>query len=46
MRSHVIDPLPSDLSGEHWSKPVPPETHRLVANVDPAFGQQVLDVPK
>jgi len=31
---------------EHWTEAVPPETHCLMANVDPAFGQQVLNVPK
>ena len=46
IRSHMVDALPADLGGEHWSKPVPPETHCLVANVDPAIGQQIFDVPK
>jgi len=43
---HVIHPLPTDLGREHRSKAVPPETHRLMANVDPALGQQILDVPQ
>ena len=32
------------LHGEHWAKPIPPEPDRLVANVDPALGQAILDV--
>jgi hypothetical protein len=32
------------LRGEHWAKPIPPEPDRLVANVDPALGQEILDV--
>jgi hypothetical protein len=32
------------LLGEHWAKPIPPEPDRLVANVDPALGQEILDV--
>jgi hypothetical protein len=31
---HVIDALPADLRGEHRAKPVPPQPHRFVANVD------------
>ena len=26
-----VDPLPADFASEHWSKPVPPMPHRLVA---------------
>ena len=36
-------PLP-DLCGEHWPKPVPPQTHRLVANVDATFEQNVFNL--
>jgi hypothetical protein len=32
------------LGGKHWAKPVPPKTDGLVADVDPALGQQILDV--
>ncbi len=42
--AHVCDPLLSDLGGEHRPKPVPPEPDSLVADVDPALGQQILDV--
>ena len=44
--AHVRDASLADLSGEHRAKPVPPEPDRLMADVDPAFGQQVLDVSK
>ena len=34
----------ANLAGEHRAKPVPPEPDCLVADVDPALGQQILDV--
>ncbi len=36
-------PLP-DLCGEHWPKPVSPQTHRLVADVDATFEQNVFNL--
>src|SRR5271170_6469551 len=42
--AHVRGTSLADLGGEHWTKPVPPEPDGLVADVDPAFGQQILDV--
>ena len=36
----------SDLRGEHRSETVPPEPDRLMADFDPALGQQILDVAK
>lgn len=36
----------ADVSRKHGSEPVPPEAHRLVANVDFALEQQVLNVPQ
>ena len=36
-------PLP-DLCGEYWPKPVPPQTHRLVADVDATFEQNVFNL--
>src|SRR5271157_2174692 len=42
--THVRHPLLSDLGGEHRAKPVPPKPDGLVADVDPALGQQILDV--
>ena len=43
---HAVNALPSDFSGEHRAKPVPPEAHGFVAEIDPTLGQQILDVPK
>ena len=42
--AHAIDPLKAHFAGEHWPKPIPPETHRLVTNIDAAFEQEILDV--
>jgi len=40
----VLDtPLP-DLGSEHRTEPVPPEPHRLMADVDAALEQQILDL--
>ena len=36
-------PFP-DLCGEHRAEPVPPEPYRLVADIDTALEQQVLDL--
>ena len=44
--THAADPLPTDVACEHGAKPVPPEPHRLMAKIDAAFEQQVLDVPQ
>ena len=43
---HPIDAPAPDLGREHRSKPVPPGPDRLVADVNPALPQQVLDVPR
>ena len=32
------------LRGEHRAEPVPPEPYRLVADIDTALEQQVLDL--
>ncbi len=37
-------PLLTDLGSEHRAKPVPPKPDCLVADVDPALGQKILDV--
>ena len=42
--ANAVNPSPADLGGEQRTKPVLPEPHRLVADVDSARGQQVLDV--
>jgi len=33
-----------DLSGKHRAESVPPKPDRLMADVDPALGQEILDV--
>jgi hypothetical protein len=38
MSAHPIDAFLPDLGGEHRAEAVPPEPHRLVADVDPALG--------
>jgi hypothetical protein len=40
----MMNPSLADRSSEHRAEPVPPETHRLVAHVDAAFEQQILDL--
>jgi hypothetical protein len=44
MRAHGFNPLASDLGGKHRAKPVPPEPHCLVADLDAALVQKVLDI--
>ncbi len=38
--------LPTDVGGKQGPEPVSPEAHRLVADVDTAFEQQILDIPE
>src|ERR1700691_107611 len=42
--AHMRNPLLSDFGGEHRAKPVPPKPDGLMADVDPALGQEILDV--
>jgi len=44
--AHMRDASLADLGGERWAKPVPPEPDGLMADVDPALGQQILDVAR
>jgi len=44
--AHPVHPLPAYVAGEQGTKPVPPEPHRLVADVDTPVEQQVLDIPQ
>ncbi len=41
---HAADQPLADVGGEHRAEPVPPKPHRLVADVDAALEQQILDV--
>ena len=34
----------SDLVGEHWTEAIPPEPYCLVADIDAAFEQNILDL--
>jgi hypothetical protein len=38
-------PLP-DLVGEHRTEAIPPEPHRLVADIDAPLEQEILDLPQ
>lgn len=39
-------PLALDIGCKERTEPVPPKSHRLVANINPALGQQVLYIPQ
>lgn len=45
-RTHPRNPTLSDLRRKHRTEPVPPKSHRLMANLDATFVQQVLDIAK
>jgi hypothetical protein len=40
----ILNPALPDLGGEYRAEPVPPETHRLVADVDAPLEQDVFDL--
>src|SRR4029077_8165058 len=44
--AHMSAASLTNLGGEHRAKPVPPEPDGLVADVDPALGQEIFDVSK
>jgi len=44
MLSHVGGALRSDLSGKDGTKAIDSESHTLMADIDPAFMQQVFDI--
>jgi len=41
----MTNPLPAYVGIEHRAKPVPPEAHRLMANVYAALSQRILHIP-
>ncbi|MBA3898048.1 MAG: hypothetical protein H0X36_13145 [Sphingomonadaceae bacterium] len=43
-RANAIDALASDIAREHRAKAIPPEARRLVAEINPALEQEVLDI--
>jgi hypothetical protein len=44
--AHSADPLTPDVSSEKWPEAVPPLPHSLMANIDAALEQEILDVPQ
>jgi hypothetical protein len=46
MSTKLLTPFLSDFSCKQWAEPVPPEANRLMADIDPAFVQQIFDVPE
>ncbi len=44
--AQLLNTLTSDLSSKHRAKPIPPIPDSFVAHVDPAFVQQIFDIPK
>jgi hypothetical protein len=43
-RAHRLDTLAADLGGKHRTEPVPPVSHRLVANFDATLVQKIFDI--
>ena len=43
---HPADPLPTNVACKHRTEAVPPEPDSLVAKVDTALEQQILDIPQ
>jgi len=44
--SHPAHPLAANVAGKERPEPVPPLAHGLMADIDAALEQQVLDVPQ
>ena len=40
------DPLTTDVGSEHRTEAVPPQPHRLVAEVDAPLKEQILHIPQ
>jgi hypothetical protein len=45
-RAHRLDPTSADLRREDGAKPVSPEPHCLMRDIDPSLVQQVFDIPQ
>ena len=43
---HARNPALSDLGREHRAEPMPPVSHRFMADIDAAFVQQIFDIAK
>ncbi len=46
MTSMLLNALLPDLRGKHWTKPVPPEPPRFVADIDALLKQEIFDLPQ
>ncbi len=44
IRLMLVDTSLPDIRGEHWTKPVPPEPHGFVANIDATLEQKIFDL--
>ncbi len=44
--AHLLNALPADFSSEHPAKPIPPEPNGFVADINAAFVQKILNIPK
>jgi hypothetical protein len=44
--AHALNALAPNVRREQRAETIPPQTHRLVTDVDPAFEQQIFDVPQ
>jgi len=42
----TMNPALSDFGCKLWTESIPPESYRLVTDVDPTLKQQVLDLPQ
>ena len=43
---HPVHALATDLACEHWTEPVPPQAHCLMAKIVAALEQQVFHIPQ
>ena len=43
---HPLNPSLSDLGRKHRTEPVPPVSHRFMADINAAFVQQIFDISK
>ena len=44
--AHPVDPSSPDLGGKHRAEPLPPEPHRLVADLDASLVREILHISK
>ena len=42
----MMNPTLPDFARKQRTEPVPPEPHRLAADIDTAFEQQIFDMPQ